>query len=370
MDDSEQNIFSPYSSESTSPISSTVSPVVLDETKTTRKILRPTVVKNAKNPEASLSVEIIHERAGKNGYEAIEPPDLRTLKSGESLSLSLSSKETLSLHRELSKLYALSTKFGVKYGKKHYITLELSGDEALSDTDEKNLSQLLKKCRHSPGLAEKLATVNPKLIEAAHHYTLLQKKHEGIARFKVMLNEQCKEQEWQSFFEEHDWILGGVYEIQFLGKLTGQPTIAGANVFGLSEKKSDFLLCSQGHVRFTAIAEIKKPQTDLLKPTPYRQGVYHPSEELNGGLAQLRTYMRKWQVEGSRTEANKDLLEGQGIYTIQPRGVLIVGRLDQIKESREKRDAFELFRQNQKDVHIVTFDEVYYRAQHLLGIDE
>lgn len=78
--------------------------------------------------------------------------------------------------------------------------------------------------------------------------------------------------------------------------------------------------------------------------------------------------MRKWHVEGSRTEANRDLLERQGIYTIQPRGIFIIGHLDQLKESREMRDSFELFRQNQKDVHIVTFDEVYYRAQHLLGI--
>jgi hypothetical protein len=102
---------------------------------------------------------------------------------------------------------------------------------------------------------------------------------------------------------------------------------------------------------------------------PYRQDVYCPSNDLNGGLAQLRTYLRKWQIEGSRTEENKDLLESAGIYTVQPLGILIVGNLNEIKEDRKKREAFELFRQNQKDVHIITFDEVFARAVQLLGTD-
>lgn len=370
MTELEQDVLTQYSTESTSPISAKVSPIVLDSTDRTRRILKPTIVKNANQADACLRIELIYERTGKNGFEPVEPPNLAKIKSGEALSCSLNSKETLGLYKELSKLYSLASEFGVKNGKHRFVVLKTSMDTSLSKSDENALSELIGRCHNSPGFAEKLAMTSPELIENAYHYRLLQKKHDGIARYKIMLQEDCKEQEWQDFFAEHDWILGGICEIQILSKVIAQPVLAGANVFGKNEKIADFLLGSQGNVRFTAVAEIKKSKTDLLKGAPYR-GAYYPSDELNGGLAQLRAYMRKWQLEGSRTDANKDFLESKGIYTIQPRGILIIGHLYQLKENREKRDSFELFRQNQKDVHIVTFDEVYYRALHLLGkVDE
>ena len=298
MTELEQDVLTQYSTESTSPTSAKVSPILLDSTDRTRRILKPTIVKNANQADAYLRIELIYERTGKNGFEPVEPPNLAKIKSGEALSCSLNSKETLGLYKELSKLYSLASEFGVKNGEHRFIVLKTSTDAALSKSDENALSELIERCHNSPGFAEKLALSSPELIENAYHYKLLHKKHDGIARYKIMLEEDCKEQEWQDFFAEHDLILGGICEIQILSKIIAQPTLAGANVFGKNEKIGDFLLSSQGNVRFTAVAEIKKSKTDLLKGTPYR-GTYYPSDELNGGLAQLRSYMRKWQLEGS-----------------------------------------------------------------------
>ena len=83
MNDSETEVLTFYSTESTSPISSTVQPVILDSTGTSRRILRPTVVKNPGNAEACLRIEIIYERTGKNGFEPVESPNLSKLKAGE-----------------------------------------------------------------------------------------------------------------------------------------------------------------------------------------------------------------------------------------------------------------------------------------------
>ena len=269
MNESETEVLTFYSTESTSLTSSTVQPVILDSTGTTRRILRPTVVKNPGNAEACLRIEIIHERTGKNGFEPIESPNLSKLKAGEALSCSLSSKETLALRNELSKLYALGNDVGIRNGEHSYCIIKTEKNLILSKDEEKAISNLLEQCQASPGLAEKLAKTSPELIDNAYRYKLLQKKHEGFARFKVMLNEECKEQEWQNFFEEHDWIFGGIYEVEILAKVVNQPILSSPNAFGIGEK----------------------------------------------------------------------------------------------------REAFELFRQNQKDIHIVTFDEVYHRAQYLLGIN-
>lgn len=368
MNDSEAEILTFYSTESTSPTSSIVQQILLNSTGTTRRILRPTIVKNSSNADACLQIEIIHERTGKNGFEPIDPPNLSKLKAGEALSCSLNSKETLALYNELSKLYALGNDAGIRYGENSYCIIKTEKNLILSKEEEKAISNLLEQCQASPGLAEKLAKTSPELIENAYRYKLLQKKHQGFARFKVLLKEEVQEQEWQDFFEEHDWIFGGVYDVQILAKVVNQPILSSPNVWGKGEKRGDLLLGTQGAISFTSVAEIKKSHTPLLKANPYRQGIYSISEELNGGVAQLRAYINKWQIEGSRTDVNKDLLESQEMYTIQPRGILVIGNLDQLKGDREKREAFELFRQNQKDIHIVTFDELYHRAKYLLGI--
>lgn len=359
----DEDFMSKYITESTSKQTVEVNRVILNETKTTRRTLQTTIVKNPENPDAAIRIAILNERKGENGFEVENPPDLRKLKAGERLSCELDSSDTLALFKELSRQYALANAFGIDYGKNQYLVIKTNESIHLSEDHQKSLTHLLESCCHSPGLAEKLAKLSPNLIETAHRYQLLEKKRDGIKRFKIMLDEQCSEQEWQDFFKEHNWILGGVHDIQYLSEVADQPIFSGANVQGKGEKRGDFLACTGGNARFTAIVEIKKANTLLLMKAPYRQDVYCPSNDLNGGLAQLRAYLRKWQIEGSRTEENKDLLESAGIYTVQPLGILIVGDLNEIKEDRKKREAFELFRQNQKDVYIITFDEVFSRAQ-------
>jgi len=64
-----------------------------------------------------------------------------------------------------------------------------------------------------------------------------------------MLAEQCSEQEWQNFFKEHNWILGGVHDIQYLSEVADQPIFSGANVQGKGEKelhKGSFLFMEAG----------------------------------------------------------------------------------------------------------------------------
>ncbi len=182
-----------------------------------------------------------------------------------------------------------------------------------------------------------------------------------------MLNQDCSELEWENFFDEHDWIFGGINEIQILGKITKQPIVSGSSVFGKGEKKGDFMLNTKGAISFTIPIEIKRADTALLKSKCYREGIFKISSDLNGGVAQLRAYLRKWHLVSSRTDENRDLLEAKGIYTIQPKGILIIGNLKQL-DDRSKKECFELFRQNQKDIHIITYDEVYERMNYLFGV--
>ncbi len=359
-----------YTTESTSSQSSEINKVILNETSNTRRILESKIVKKAKDSEASLHITIIHEKKSGEGFEADRTQNLTKLKGGEWVSCDLDSATALALYEQLSQQYALARQVGIENYTNSYLVVKLSQAANLSTADEDSLAQLMKQCHHSPDFAKKLSQLNPDLIRKAHDYQLLQHKQDGLAKFKVMLkSENCAEPEWQDFFKEHDWILGGVHDIQYLSDVLPQPIFSGANVDGSGAKRGDFLACTPGNAHFTAIVELKKASTRLLNSTSYRSDIYPPSTELNGGIAQLRAYLRKWQINGSTSTDYADRYESKGIYTVQPQGFLIAGNLNEIKDNRQMREAFELFRNNQKDIHILTFDEVYSRAKHLVGVD-
>lgn len=350
-----------YLTTSTSKNSANVDSIIIEETTTTRKTLETKIVHHEKNPAACVEITLIHERLHQDDSAPPEIRNLSKLKAGEWTCCNFNSTTTLAIFEELKKIYAIAEKHGVPKGEKKLAVIELQ-----SQQDEATIIKLLKECRNSPEISTQLANQLPDLVNHAQKIINLNKQNDGLARFKVMLKEKCTEPEWQNFFNEHDWILGGILDVQILGKIQSQPHLKGANVDGFGGKKGDFLLSTKGSAKFSVIVEIKTPRTTLLMDRPYREGIFSPSTDLNGGMAQLRSYLKKWELESSRTEDNRDILEQKGIYTIQPRGVLIIGHLDQVKNDRTKRRDFELFRQNQKDVHIVTFDEVYHRAKFIL----
>jgi hypothetical protein len=59
------------------------------------------------------------------------------------------------------------------------------------------------------------------------------------------------------------------------------------------------------------------------------------------------------------------LLEHSACYTIQPKGILIIGHTEQLN-TNPKRTTFELFRRNMQNPETITFDELLGRAKHLL----
>src|SRR5690606_37023604 len=96
---------------------------------------------------------------------------------------------------------------------------------------------------------------------------------------------------------------------------------------------------------------------------PYRNQAHLIGRDLAGGVAQLQANCRTWEMSGSREEANAErLAEAEG-YTIQPRGILVIGNLAQL-DSRDQRTTFELFRRNLANPEIITFDELLERAKH------
>lgn len=119
--------------------------------------------------------------------------------------------------------------------------------------------------------------------------------------------------------------------------------------------------------------ELKKPSTKLLLlnqsnvPYQYRQKIYIASHELSGGVAQIQANCKMW--ENSSLDYVNRKLENNDIFTVQPKGIIVVGRLSQLQSDEEKK-SFELYRRNIYNPQIITFDELLERAKFIVQNEE
>jgi len=160
-------------------------------------------------------------------------------------------------------------------------------------------------------------------------------------------------------FYQNTWIFGYGLSYRFLRLIQSKPNLGGAIISGRGAKLGDYMGRSEGEEKFSVLVEIKRPQSQLVRPREYRSGAYPPGEDVIGGAAQLQTACREWE-ENSRSESNRDALKG--VLTIHPKGILVVGHLKQLKGDPARVRSFELFRRGLVNPEILTFDEVYERA--------
>jgi hypothetical protein len=182
---------------------------------------------------------------------------------------------------------------------------------------------------------------------------------------------------WQRFFEKNTWIFGYGLNYFFNSTLDGEKLeqIVRGHDFSNSGKRVDALLKTQGLISSLSFGEIKTHRAALLKKVaePYRKESWQISDELAGGVAQIqRTVQVALQGIRSKTEVKSadGAPTGEQLFLYQPRAFLVIGSLSEFQGSRgineEKYSSFELFRRNVSNPEIITFDELYERARHIV----
>jgi hypothetical protein len=165
---------------------------------------------------------------------------------------------------------------------------------------------------------------------------------------------------WQKTFATNSYVLSQVFAVPIVF-IKDKAYVGGMNIHRKEAKFIDYL-CSLESSREAVLIEIKTPVTKLLG-SKYRQ-IYKPSRELSGAILQLLDY---------RTEFVKNLervTEGtqHNISAFNPKCVIIVGNGKTELTEEKKRKSFELFRYNQKDVEIVTYDELFRKIEVLANL--
>lgn len=184
---------------------------------------------------------------------------------------------------------------------------------------------------------------------------------------------------WQDFVETNTWILGYGLNYVLNSPLEGQKleqVVKGYDI-ATSGKRVDALLKSQGLVSSLSFGEIKTHRTSLLKKVadPYRPEAWQVSDEVTGAIAQLQRSVQKALyslTERLEPKHSSGERTGERLYLYRPRSFLLIGSLSEFQGkvdiNEDKFSSFELFRRSLTTPEILTFDELFERAKHIVAV--
>lgn len=176
-----------------------------------------------------------------------------------------------------------------------------------------------------------------------------------IARFNFLLKDKRdNEKDWQRFFEKHGWILVNLFSAQVV--LYGREAYVGGKTIENKEGRVVDFLFQNGFKDNYAILEIKTHNKLLVKGKPYREpDTYAVHDELSGAISQCLDQKNTFLTE-----------MGQKYKALDPKVILITGQKRSLNESQAR--CFELVRSNQRNVDIVTFDELLEKIKGLRDV--
>lgn len=213
-------------------------------------------------------------------------------------------------------------------------------------------------------IIEKLQELN---IESLQEITSVA----GITQINKLLeiwehnSENDSEEFWQQTISEFSWIISQVFSTPII-IYEEKAYCGGKFVDNKGGNLVDFLYKSNLTAN-VALIEIKTPCTDLVG-NAYRQ-TFSMSDELSGAVGQSLNYKHSIQKHyiGLVSENKKE----DTFEVLNPRTLLIAGCMTkEFEKEKGKLEAFELYRQNLKDVVIITYDELIEKIKILKSILE
>lgn len=321
----------------------------------------------------TVSGTFVYQRKLQNDdWETVNEIKLSEIKSGESIKWHFNSEQTKRLYDGLAKLYTVANK-GIPLGITEWTVADADKIiEAPQDRIE-FIKELLKK-NYGQEVWDQLVNENPDLATKLSYGRLQAERQKSIQIFKKNIELDNPEGFWQKYFSENDWIFGYGLRYVFLQMLTDQPNYGQANYTGKGNQRGDFLVNTSACVKYTILVEIKRPNSSIFKKESgsikdYRNGASLFSDEFIGAVSQMQVNCMSWEKTARQDENNEDL-SNNNIYTVNPKGILIIGNTKEFAKNKNARNTFELFRSQISGIEIMTFDEIYNRSKFIVDQKE
>ena len=182
------------------------------------------------------------------------------------------------------------------------------------------------------------------------------------------IKDKKEEKVWQFFLEKNEWIFGYGLDYRFKTILQRESHVSDAELDGSNTVIADYLL---GDKKFTTFVEIKKPSTPLFGTVKERSNSWRLSNEVVYSVSQILE-----QKASGLIKLDKQQHDSSGNPIIQKaydsKVILILGHWKQLKESSSeleseiKKKTFDLFRNDSRNIEIITYDELYDRARFIV----
>jgi len=178
---------------------------------------------------------------------------------------------------------------------------------------------------------------------------------------------------WQRFFQKNTWIFGYGLNYIYLDQLSSKKLEQVVQGFRINQsgKRIDALMKTKGTISTLCFVEIKTHDTMLLG-REYREVCWAPSAKLAGALFQVQGTVAAGMYDRHvlRMEDREGNPTGEDVFNYAPKSYLVVGNLAEFITdagvNNNKLRSFELFRRNLIAPEVITFDELYQRAQFIV----
>jgi hypothetical protein len=169
------------------------------------------------------------------------------------------------------------------------------------------------------------------------------------------------EKKWQEYLKINSWIFSSIFA-QPIILFKDEAYVGGKDINNKNGKFSDYLMKNKLSDNVTFL-EIKTHKTELLSDKAYRgTDVYSVTDELSGCINQVLNQRDNFQKEYDHLKRKSK----ENFETINSKCIVIIGQHKDL--TTEQKHCFELFRNNCRDVEIVTFDELLLKIQNILTL--
>lgn len=179
---------------------------------------------------------------------------------------------------------------------------------------------------------------------------------------------------WHHFLKENDWILGLNADIRFIPEFIDEAKVGVEDTRGKGSPRVDML----GISNYTTLVELKRADTPIFKSARGNGGranTWEFSSEFISGISQClgqKSIFDERYEQKQIVTADGKIISKEVVYNADVKVVFIIGcRYSQFPHNDEidnktKSKTFELYRRNNRNVEIITYDELFERAYHIV----
>ena len=235
----------------------------------------------------------------------------------------------------------------------------LSEASNFSESDIDTLLKALNKISESKSIVETKTVIQTKEVIEKYYFEEVIENYEKLMQQKG--ETKNLENKWQKFFEKHSWVFSNILSFPVILHQS-QPYVGGKKMSNRGGKVSDFLVKNE-LTNNVALVEIKTHASQLIKKgKAYRgQDVYAVSDDLTGAINQVLNQrdalQKEFYILKGKDKENSDW------EVLNSKCVVLLGCIESLKGNTGMLESFEFFRNNSKDVLVITFDELLSRIK-------